>query len=99
MKILKYQLTDKKVRQEVELPKGARILSVRWRWMGHVDMWAEVNPDSPAEIRTIDLIETGVAMPPIHHYERHRYIGTTDATGYSLHAFEVVRLDPAIVNS
>lgn len=93
MKILKYQLTDKKVRQEIELPKGAKVLGIRWRWMGQVDMWAQVDPDAPNEKRVFDLIETGVEMPAVTIGEGRRFIGTTDATGYSLHAFEVVRLE------
>lgn len=90
LKIFKYKLTDKEVHQVVRLPEDAKILKLKWNWMGDVSLWAIVNPEKPEKERVIEMVETGKELPALPLNQLRKYICSTEATGYSLHVFEII---------
>ncbi len=83
--VYKYQLvvTD---RQEIKMPKEAKILTVQVQ-NGQPCIWAKVNPDNDTEKVAIRIHGTGHQIPD---GERLEYIGTFQLPRYSLvfHAFK-----------
>ena len=71
---------------QVEMPKGARVLTVQMQ-MDVPYVWALVNPQAEKEIRTFRLVGTG---HEIRHSDKLTYIGTFQLEGGALvfHLFE-----------
>lgn len=74
--------------QEVEMPKGAKIISTGTQ-AEVVCLWAIVDPEAEKEKREIAIVGTGHQMPD----RALSFIGTTQMHGGALiwHVFEVVR--------
>lgn len=85
-KIYKYQIHDLAMR-EIELPKGAEILTIQMQ-DGMPCLWALVDQNQPAEKRPILIIGTGHAIL----IDIVRYISTFQMLDGRLvwHAFETV---------
>ena len=76
----------------VEMPKGARILTVREQG-NDVALWVEVDPKAPREKREFRLFGTGFELPG---NKLMNYLGTAMLMGGSLvlHAYEILPGDP-----
>lgn len=74
--------------QPVELPSGAKILSVAVQNQKAAVLWALVNPDAPNETRKIYIANTDGELPET--FGSHRFIGTLLFGGGEivLHVFE-----------
>jgi hypothetical protein len=85
--IHKYPLLNQD-RQEIEMPRNARILCVQIvRDAPYIFSW--IRSDAPTETRTFEIFETAQAMPEIE--ERREYIGTFQVWVMEKHLFEVVK--------
>lgn len=71
----------------VELPQGARILTVQLQH-SYCCLWAEVDPDKPLELRRLRVFGTGHELP--EPPECLRYLGTIQVDGGNgiFHIFE-----------
>lgn len=58
MKIWKYKLNESQSTQTIEMPEGAKILSVCEQY-GQPTIWAAVDPDAKKVGRKIQLVATG----------------------------------------
>lgn len=76
-----------KDRFEIELPRGAEILTVQEQNNAPM-LWALVDPEAIKEKRKMLLLNTGAEMPPDVNY--HRFLGTYQLNGGRLvfHLFE-----------
>lgn len=86
LKIFKYQFQVKGT-VRIEMPKGASVLTVQTQGEAPC-VWAIVDPEAEAEIRTFRLFGTG---PPLDiDISRSRYIGTFQLAGgrFIGHLFE-----------
>lgn len=89
--IWKFQIRITDV-QEIEMPKGAEVLTVQ-EMSGHVYLWAIVGEHSgETENRIFHIYGTGNPMPDIDRLSQARkYIGTVQqAEFYVWHVFEVI---------
>lgn len=80
--IHKYVLETKE-RQFVEMPFGAKILSVGEQ-NGALCLWVMVDPEKPHEDRGIEIIGTGNTTPD----GRRNFIGTVVIEPFVWHVFE-----------
>lgn len=83
-KVFKYEIHDLAMR-EIELPKGAQMLSVQMQG-GKPCLWALVDPNAPKEKRPILIIGTGHTLTePVY-----RHVSTFQMLGGNLiwHFFE-----------
>lgn len=71
---------------EVQLPKGAKILTVSHQ-NGNFVMWAEVDTEQVLEHRTFEVFGTGWEMPT---YKEMAYIGTMFEGAFVWHVYEVL---------
>ncbi len=70
---------------KLEMPRGARIIAVQTQ-DGAPNMWAEVQPDQPSEVRSFLGVETGNLIPETNL----EYVGTCQLNGgtYVFHLYE-----------
>lgn len=87
MTVWKFQLRVED-RQIVEMPRGARILSVQSQDGLTPCMWALVNPKAPLEARAFAIFGTGHLVS--NEFTADKFIGTVQTMGGSLvwHVFE-----------
>lgn len=74
----------------LELPEGARVLTVQAQGGAGVFLWALVDPDAPVEERAFRLAGTG---HPINETNVLKYINTFQLQGGALvfHLFEMIQ--------
>jgi len=84
--IYKYTLTSD--RTELEMPAGAKVLSVQQQY-GEIQLWAMVDPEKAYEWRAFDVYGTGALLPD----ELGEYVGTVQVGGGEivLHVFDATR--------
>lgn len=70
---------------EVQLPKGAKILTVSHQ-NGNFVMWAEVDTERVPEHRTFVVFGTGWEMPDV----KMSYVGTIFEGAFVWHVYEVL---------
>jgi hypothetical protein len=87
MTIWKYALAVKD-RQDIDMPKGAKILAVQ-NQNGGGQLWALVNPKAKNVTRTFATFGTGHELPNNLHDE-FKYVGTYLANPFVWHVFEVL---------
>lgn len=73
------EITDE---QELEIPAGAKILSVQFQG-GQLCLWAEVNPKHEMVRLIIDIEGTGHPLHP-----KRKYIGTVQQGPFVWHVYE-----------
>lgn len=85
----KYRLDMDKFEQKIEMPMGARILSVQ-NQLEHLTFWASVNPSERTVSRTFYVIGTGNDAPEDDDRSYIMYRGTAQFMGgvLVLHVFE-----------
>ena len=71
---------------EVQIPKGAKILTVNMQDDKFV-LWAEVDTENVLEHRTFEVFGTGWELP---HYVEMKYIGTCFERLFVWHVYEVL---------
>lgn len=86
MKIWKYELDKTKMQQEIHIPLDAEILSAKNRG-GKLCIWALVEPDNPAVVRSFSVVETGVKLANLNR----KFIDTVNMGAFSLHVFELIK--------
>lgn len=76
--------------QEIEMPKGAKVLTVQML-AGHINLWAIVDTDAEKVKRTFHVYGTGNPLPEIDLMRQTRsYVGTVQqAEFYVWHVFEI----------
>lgn len=86
--VYKYLLETNKAQSEIELPKGAEVLTVNEQG-GGLHLWALVDPENKPETRVFEVYGTGHKIPKDGH-ER-KFISTIFINGgqFVFHAFEV----------
>jgi len=82
-KIFKYELEATGL-QEVEMPKGAKILSTKIQY-GRIYIWALVDEDNTTQKKTILLAGTGHPISSEHNL---KFIGTVQGGQFVWHIFE-----------
>lgn len=77
--------------QEIEMPKGAEILTVQML-VSYINLWAIVDTDAEKETRTFHVYGAGNPIPEIDLlHQTRKYIGTVQqAEFYVWHVFEIV---------
>jgi hypothetical protein len=74
--IYKYQIELPYGQHEVMMPIGAEILSVQLQ-RGKPCFWALVDPDAKTELRTVEILTTGLTIHDSDKYlKEFKYIGT-----------------------
>ncbi len=86
--IFKYQLNFVALPQRLDLPDGARVLTVAAQ-ADRVTLWAEVDVDHPPRERRFRTYGTGHPLPP----EPGQYLGTAHLVnqGLVVHVYEETR--------
>ena len=71
--------------QHVLLPLGAEILSAQFQGI-QLCLWALVDTDQPLRARSIVLLETGNAIPPVlaDNLSKKNFIGTVQEPNYPM---------------
>lgn len=72
--------------QVIQMPSGAKILAAA-NQSGVLCIWAKVNPANASELRTIEIVGTGI---PVDDYQR-QFIGTVVIEPFVWHVFELIR--------
>lgn len=85
--ICKYVLPDRNGPIPLNLPEGARILSVQPQ-EEKTCLWALVDTDRPREVRFFRLYDTGAPIDPALA-ERMRHLATVQKGVYVTHVFEL----------
>lgn len=77
----------------IEMPKGARILSIQEQHQAPT-IWAEVDPEAPLEPRKI--LHTTAATPQWQGWQDATFLGTVLLAGghYVAHFYEVTTFNP-----
>ena len=81
--IWKFPLSIQSAAQQVDMPRGAKILLVHEQH-GRPTIWAEVNENSALETRTFFIVATGERFSGFHPY-----IGTAFCGDFVWHVLEV----------
>lgn len=93
--IWKYQLATV-ARQTIDMPRGARILTVQLQ-ANAITLWAMANPDARPARRVIEIHGTGERMrDPGLTAPGLSYVGTVQQRGFVWHVFDGGEELPAI---
>lgn len=88
----------------IEMPKGAKILTVGWQSVGGTSsglfVWALVNPTAPKEQRRVGVLPTGFETVPDDGFA-YKYLGTAHNmdNGSVWHFFEAEDATKALLES
>jgi hypothetical protein len=97
--IFKYKIEPDFLVQQIELPKGAKVLSFGVDGNDQLCFWADVNSQAPKEKHRVACVGTGWDISALFKVEQMRFIGTVTHGVYVWHLFDLGAVEDRVEGS